>query len=383
MAITRKTIHAKPASHPRTQAKRKPDSARHQPDSARHKPVSARRKTSTSFSNWSAPSSVQTALTHLAGKRVILTTHSLADTDALASGFALSHLLGPKAIFALPDRANSEARRLFGSHMGGMLSFQSARAQFPFAPIILLDCNDPSLLPQLAAGGDGRKGRKNPSPHVSLLIDHHALSNNSVRGAHEWVEPEAASCSELVSSLLSPVSPELALFLIWGILSDSAHLGRASPRTLRALANLLERAQGTYEEIRNALRHPPSIQSRAAVLEGLRQATWAMDEGLLVALASVSGHESHVADALVGAGADAAFAGTCDKKSARISARISPGLASRTDLPALMGQVGRFLGGEGGGHPAAAGATGPKSERLSDALMLAQKLLAKQAMDEI
>ena len=315
------------------------------------------------------PASVHAALSRLAGKRVILTAHSLADTDALASGLALARFLGPQALFALPDRANSEARRLLGAMMGGAPSFQSARAQFPSAPVILLDCNDPSLLPQFST-----------KSKIFLLIDHHALSAHSVRGACEWVEPQAASCSELVAALIGPPSPPLARALIWGILSDSAHLLRADEHTFAILSHLLVRADSTYEEMLRALCHPPSLQSRAAVLEGLRQAAWRVEGEWLVASAEVSSHESHVADALLSAGADGAFVGTADKKGARLSARIRPGLSARTDLPALMSKVGRYLGGEGGGHPAAAGASGPKSERLSAALALACRLLVQNEL---
>ncbi|VVB56889.1 DHH family protein [uncultured archaeon] len=317
-------------------------------------------------SGWVPPASVRAALEKLAGGRVLITSHSLADTDAVASGLALARFLGPQAVFALPDRANSEARRLLGPQMAWMPPFSTARSQFPAAPLILLDCNDPGLLPQLSS-----------KSKILLLIDHHAVSSGSRRARHEWVEPEAASCSELVAALIARPAPDAARFLIWGLLSDSAHLVRAGPRTLRSLAALLERADGSYEEIRSQLRHPPSLQSRAAVLEGLRQVSWNVQREWLVACAEVSSHESHVAEALVGAGADAAFAGTADKKGARISARIRPGLSSSIDLPALMNAGGRFLGGTGGGHPAAAGAGGPRGEKLPQALALARRLLAQ------
>ena len=74
-----------------------------------------------------------------------------------------------------------------------------------------------------------------------------------------------------------------------------------------------------------------------------------------------------MADALVAAGADVAFVGTSDKKGARISARLRPSYATEVDLPGLMREVGRYLGGMGGGHPAAAGASGSKRERLEEA----------------
>ena len=309
------------------------------------------------------------AMRSLGGKAAIITFHSLGDTDAAASALALAEQIGPRAVVAWPDRTNSESRRLLGGEMerpGQFMQFRAARAKFPKAPIILLDANDPSILPQF---GDGEK--------ASLLIDHHALSRRSVRAKIEWVEPDASSACELVAALIPHPAPEQARWLALGILSDSAHLLRADARTFGTLARLLGRTDEDYEQLLNSLRQPENAQSRAAVLEGLRQATWRLEGEWLLASAAVSSHESHVADALLSAGADVAVAGTSDKKGARISARLRPSLAESIDLPAVMAQVGRSLGGMGGGHPAAAGASGPNGGKLNEAMALALRLCAE------
>lgn len=328
-----------------------------------------RKKMAGSAPAYLPPQALARALRALSGHPAIITTHSLADSDAAASCLALAEFLGSKAVVALPDRANSESRRLFATEMGAgaqAMPFETARAKYPKAPIILLDANDRSILPQF---GGGEK--------VSLLVDHHALSRHSVRAKIEWVEPDASSACELVASLIARPSPEAARWLILGILSDSAHLLRANARTFGTLARLLEHTDEDYEQLLNSLRQPQNAQSRAAVLEGLRQATWKLDGEWLLASAAVSSHESHVADALINAGADAAFAGTADKKGARISARLRPSLADRLDLPLLMREVGRFLGGDGGGHPAAAGASGPDGAKLDEAMALALRLCSE------
>ena len=162
-----------------------------------------------------------------------------------------------------------------------------------------------------------------------------------------------------------------------GILSDSAHLMRADANTFAALSRLIPLSSQSYEQLLNELRHPNNATCRAAVLEGLRQCTWKLQGERLLASAIVSSHESHVADALISAGADVAVAGTSDKKGARISARVRASLADEMDLPAIMRETGRALGGMGGGHPGAAGASGPRGERLEDAIGLALRLCAK------
>ncbi len=314
------------------------------------------------------PRQLVSAMKSLKGP-IIITFHSLGDTDAVAGAFALAEHLGPRAIVAWPDRTNSESRRLFRDEIERpekFMSFEAARQKWPDAPIVLLDANDRSILPQF------EKREK-----VFMLIDHHALSSNSIRAKIEWVEPQAASACELIAALIPSPSPQAAGWLALGILSDSARLLRADARTFGTLAGLLERADSDYEQLVNSLSQPQNAQSRAAVLEGLRQAVWKLDGEWLLASAAVSSHESHVADALISAGADVAFAGTADKKGTRISARIRPSLADKVDLPAIMENVGRRLGGMGGGHPAAAGASGPDGAKLDEAISLALRLASE------
>ncbi len=355
---------ARKSPRPRARAKKRlgarPPRPKKKAGASRIRPGASRVPVTLSYS---PPHPVLSALRRLRGHRVIITAHSLADTDAVASSAALAEWLGPRAVHALADRANSEARRLLPDELHAALPFSQARGRWPSAPILLLDANDPALLPHLSG------------ERIELIIDHHAISADSVRARAEWVEPRAASCSELVASIIGHAHPQAARALALGILSDSAQLLRAEPPTLRALASLLEHCDCTHEQLLEQLRQPAKPESRAAVLEGLRQSAWRLEGGWLLASSSVSSHESHVADALISAGADAAFVGSADANGARLSARLRPRLASRTDLPGLMREVGRFLGGMGGGHPAAAGARGPKGERLGDALILAQRLL--------
>ncbi|MDE1798316.1 MAG: bifunctional oligoribonuclease/PAP phosphatase NrnA, partial [Candidatus Micrarchaeota archaeon] len=77
-------------------------------------------------------------------------------------------------------------------------------------------------------------------------------------------------------------------------------------------------------------------------------------------------------------GADLALVGTSDSHGARLSARLRPALSRRVHLPYLCHQMGQLLGGNGGGHPAAGGATGPNAGKLAEALRLGQKLFLQE-----
>ncbi len=316
-----------------------------------------------------APAWVKKSLHSLKGKPVLLTFHSLADLDACASALALAEELGPHAVIAPPDRLNSESRRLLGTQVKGWPSFEQARQQHPNAPVILLDANDPSILPQFK-----------PKISVDILIDHHAPQDGSISSPVSWIDPDASSTCELVAHFIARPSPEQARALVLGILSDSARLVRADAETFAILSRLLRECPQSYEDLLTELEQPASPASRAAVLEGLRQATWLTEGSWVVATASVSSHESHVADALVRSGADVAFVGCSDSHGVRLSARLRPALSRRVHLPFLCHQLGSLLGGSGGGHPSAAGANGPRAEKLEEALRLAQQLfLAEMA----
>lgn len=309
------------------------------------------------------PQNAIRAVNNLRGRECIITFHSLGDLDACASALSLCEELGIKAVVASPDRINSESKRILGNLANNIQLFENARGSMKNAPIVLLDSSDPSLLKHL-------KGEK-----IFLLIDHHAKSAKSLKAGVEWVEPDASSTCELMASIIDEPTYLQARLLVLGIISDSAHLVRADKETFAALSHLLEFSDSTYEELLAQINLPESVGSRAGVLEGIRQAVWAKKGDLLIATAAVSSHESHVAEVLVSAGADAAFAGTANAKGdARISARIRPSLSDKIDLPKLMEEVGKKIGGHGGGHPAAAGASGPDGSDVPDALQMCQKL---------
>ncbi|MDE1798010.1 MAG: DHH family phosphoesterase, partial [Candidatus Micrarchaeota archaeon] len=245
-----------------------------------------------------APTWVKKALNALKGKSVIITFHSSADLDACASAYALAGELGEQAVVAPPDRINSESRRLLGEQAKAWPLFSKARAAHPHAPVILLDANDPSILPQFKREG-GSPSKPAYSPAVDILIDHHAPQGGSVSSPVAWIDPDASSTCELAAHFVPRPTAEQARALVLGILSDSARLVRADAETFAVLSRLLRECPQSYEQLLTELEQPASPASRAAVLEGLRQTAWLNEGSWVVATATVASHEAHVADALV------------------------------------------------------------------------------------
>jgi len=301
------------------------------------------------------------ALKELRGKRCIITFHSLADLDACASALALAQHMGKKCVIAMQDRINSQSRVVLGEDAKEFSNFGQAVKKFPKAPIILLDCNDKTLLPQMQ------------DKRVHILIDHHAKGEGSVSAKFEWVNPEFSSCAQMISSLLKKPGAMQAKILILGILADSANLASADPDAFLQIARLLEIYGEDFERLQGTLHSPRPAEGRMAVLEGLRNISFARKGDIICAIAQVGSYESHVADAFIRAGADGAFVGSASKNSAKISARIGGRIEPHLNLPALMEEVGKIIGGSGGGHPLAAGASGKIAQNIEKALLIAQK----------
>ncbi|MFA5108061.1 MAG: DHHA1 domain-containing protein [Candidatus Micrarchaeia archaeon] len=312
------------------------------------------------------PSKVRNALASLKGKRCVITFHSLADLDACAGALALSNHIGKNAIVAMQDRINSACKRVLGADAKKIVLFSDAIKKFPDAKIILLDCNDISLLPSL----EGK--------NAELLIDHHALGTDSARAKSMWINPQASSVCEMISLLIKKPDREQAKWLIYGIVSDSNHLLHANAGTFSALSKLNECTDEEFENIVESMHMPQPAQSRIAILEGVKNSSILKRGEIICASTTATSCESHVADTLIRSGADCAFAGSFSKEWVGISARMKKKYIANVDLPQIMAEVGAFLGGNGGGHPTAAGATGTNPQKLEDALSLAQELFFEQ-----
>ncbi|MFH0926953.1 MAG: DHH family phosphoesterase [Candidatus Micrarchaeota archaeon] len=316
------------------------------------------------------PKKLLLALKNLRGKRCIITFHSLADLDACASAISLASFLGKNAIVAMQDCINSQSRKIIGPKiLARMQKFSLARKKFPKAPVIVLDCNEKGLLPAL---GDGARG--GGQGQIKILIDHHAKTPGSINADSAWIDPESSSASQMVSLLVKKPDDGQARLLLLGIISDSANFANSNPDTFMAVSRLLKTAVIEFSQLQEMLHVPKSPQSRMNILEGLRNVSFCEKGGLICATAQVPSHESHVAEILVRSGADCAFAACASKKECAISARMKMAHISSVDLPEIMREVGEVLGGSGGGHPAAAGASGPKAYEAEEALDLCQRL---------
>lgn len=299
----------------------------------------------------------------LAGKRVIITFHSLGDLDAVGSAIALQRFLGKKAVIAPPDRPNSSARKLLLYTETPTTPFSELKLAQNDA-IIVLDSSSPHLLAHLA-------GIK-----PDIIIDHHGRFGGEVSAKKEINDPAASSTCEMLYFMLNPTDRISCMSLLMGIVSDSAYFKSASSRTFEAVAALLERSGFSYSQIASLAAAPEALDERVEALRSCQSVSAERIGGHIVATAVAKSHEAHFADVLVHLGADIAFVG-CAGEEARISARMREGLKGHVRLDRIMFEVGKVLGGSGSGHELAAGASGSK-ENLRAALGICVKLSEQQ-----
>ena len=301
----------------------------------------------------------------ISAKRIIITFHSQGDLDAVGGAIALSRALGKKAIIAAPDRPSSSARRLL-DYTGTSYSLFSdiKRAQGDY--ILVIDSSSPSLLSHLTG------------IQPDLMIDHHARLGGEVSAKKAINDPSASSTCEILYFLLKPKDKVSCIALLLGIIADSASFKSATPATFNAASELLSRSGVPYSQLLSLSQAPESLSER---IEALRSCSSVSAEHVgehIIALGMAKSHEAHFADVLVSLGADVAFVG-CTGEDGRISARARDSLQGQMRLDKVMAEVGKVMGGNGGGHAYAAGATG-KREMVRESLAVCKKLAEQQIL---
>ncbi|MEM2963047.1 MAG: DHH family phosphoesterase [Candidatus Anstonellales archaeon] len=295
-------------------------------------------------------------LKRLYSSNVLLTFHSQGDLDAVASASALYFFL-PKSTIFMQDSINAESRKLAES-LGIKIERISEANLSNFSSIVLLDCNSRILVPNLKAD------------KVDLIIDHHPPHQDLIPSTTSVIDPNSCATCEVLCSLIpqTKITKKIALCLLAGIVSDSAHFRSASNKTFQTVSRLLCKAGITYYELLEQIHTPTDISQRFEMLRAMQGVNFERKGNFLVVTAIVNSFEAHVASTLVYAGADFAFVAHKGKKQLRISARVSRAGMSVVDLSSIMSQVSAVFGGSGGGHPYAAGYDGDCPEKAEEIL---------------
>jgi nanoRNase/pAp phosphatase (c-di-AMP/oligoRNAs hydrolase) len=283
-------------------------------------------------------------------KNILYLGHRNADPDAIGSGFALQQAFGG-SLGAVEGA--SKAGRALASAIGAELILDP-----PFDNFDLVVVVDASVRLQLR--------------HVQLsryaVVDHH-LDRGMLEGAEFYIQRPANSTSEIVWKILkharSVISPQMALGLMAGIISDTGRFRRASVESFTAAAELLHAGGIDYEDALDVLSIPVDLSQRIATLRAASRTDLERIDDWLIATTDINSFEGSSAMALVELGADIAFAAGKHEGLSRVSGRASrEAVRAGINLARILAEVALDHGGEGGGHMAAAAMEAPGEAKI-------------------
>ncbi|NYZ74237.1 DHH family phosphoesterase [Candidatus Micrarchaeota archaeon] len=293
----------------------------------------------------------QRFLSSCKGKKIAIATHSRADVDSLASAFAISRLL-PGSVICTSEEMG-EGARMLAEKAGIRAEDITGLDKKKFDGLIVVDTSAYTLLPEA-------KGWK-----LLCIIDHHRSEGRDMKAEFEIVDSDAPSASEIVAALLPSIDKDVAFALCTGIIADGARFKSARANTFTTLGRLMDIAKADYHELLEIAEPEQSQEGKIAVLTAMKRVEFIYSAGYVIATSEVGSKESDAASLIVEA-ADVAFVANWknETKETRISARA--GKSVKVQLNKVMSAVADELGGAGGGHAKAAGAS--LKARSQDAL---------------
>ncbi len=275
-------------------------------------------------------------------RKLAIATHSRADADGLSSAYALSKILPGSAIFSSEEPGEGAA--MLVEKLGIALRPLTPAARKEFGGLVVLDTSAYTLLPEA-------KGWK-----LLLIVDHHRADGRDMEAEFELIDEQSPSTAEIIAGVIDDVDRDAAFGLAVGIISDAARFKSARAQTFEALGGLMKRWKLDYPELLEYAEPEPREEAKLAMLKAMQRVQFIYGGGHLIATSEVGSNESDAASLLAEA-ADVAFVAKWkdEENATRISARARKSV--KIPLNRVLAAVARELGGAGGGHPKAAGAS--------------------------
>jgi nanoRNase/pAp phosphatase (c-di-AMP/oligoRNAs hydrolase) len=274
-------------------------------------------------------------------KKVIITTHTRADADAISSAYALSKAI-PKSIICIEDELGEDAELLVQKFGIETTNFSKLNKK-DFEGLVVVDTSAYTLLPQA-------KGWK-----ILCIIDHHRSDGRDMKAELEIIDETSPSSAEIVANIVPRIDKETAFALSVGIIADGARFKSARAETFAMLAKLMKKSGAEYSELLSFAEPEPKAEAKIAILTAMKRVEFVYSAGYLIATSEVGSNESDAAS-LIAEAADVAFVAKWKdfENETRISARARKSV--HVPLNKVMAEVAKELGGAGGGHQKAAGA---------------------------
>lgn len=302
-------------------------------------------------------------------QQVVITTHRLADVDAMASVIALKNILfnkfPDKKVAAVIPQVNRLAEKL----QADLFPTPQITPQWPsyIDVMVILDANDLKMTEFPLS--EEEIGKVIPLKTVGeiFIIDHHiepVKVDPRIKAMH--ILNNYSSTAEIVAEffIVLGISTDLVIakILLLAILTDTGNFRYANNHTLENTEHLLGLYNLNIRDLIILLQIPmPRPERIARIRAAMRIEKLHYLGDFVLAISHVSSYEASSCKALIDLGADMSFVIAYNKKEKnfRISSRASEEtLQKGVHLGKFMGLLGEKFGGSGGGHNGAAGCYG-------------------------
>ncbi len=275
--------------------------------------------------------------------KLVITTHRKADMDGLSCAYSL-HQIFPKSIIAVDDL--DEGAKGLADFLGIQTHPIRELDKHKYAGLVVVDTASYTLLESAREW------------QIKLVIDHHHPQGRDMKTERMIVDDHSPSAAQMIAALMPPssINKDVAFALSIGIISDTARFKSSSADTFEILGRLMKICGASYLELLEIADPEHRSDVKAAILKAMQRVNFVYVDNILVATSEVSSNESDAAQ-VISEAADVAFVASWKDKEmeTRISARARK--SCPIELNEVMKEVGVSLGGNGGGHPKAAGAS--------------------------
>ncbi|MFX0081330.1 MAG: bifunctional oligoribonuclease/PAP phosphatase NrnA [Candidatus Hodarchaeota archaeon] len=305
-------------------------------------------------------------LTFLKGKKILITTHDLADIDGFVSCFALKFFLlqhTNKPISILLSELSNHTKNF-------MLNFSEKLPEFnfnyksevkfsEFDVCIITDTNDLSQI-QFSCS----EVIKLEIPYV--FIDHHHFNKNKLQNGNiaslNLINDNAISTSEIILDLFNyynqNITPPYKNLIVAAILTDSGFFKYGNNETIKKVSDLLD-GEVNFQELKLMLKTEVDISEKIAKIKGLQRVELIRKGDYLIGISNVSSFGASVASMLIKTGCDISIIYTKEKSKNLINSRAKKSICMKTGLHLgkILEEISEDSNGSGGGHDGAASLT--------------------------
>jgi nanoRNase/pAp phosphatase (c-di-AMP/oligoRNAs hydrolase) len=314
-------------------------------------------------------------------KSILIIGHQNSDPDAVCSAYAfliLARRINPKlkVSFTSPDGVSKLSKQILAS-VPLQVSIEPDISAVDL--IVTVDTNTPQQLGAL-------KDTVLDSAKPLAMIDHHAPHPENAKIAKIVICDEKATSTceivlEMYAKLHVSMSRAVSQALMVGLLVETGHMSIATRRTFRSAYSLIE--AGANPEVASALTRTTMDDSeRIARIKSAQRTHVERVDRWLIALSEVGSYHASAARALVSLGAHLAVVAGKRNDELTLSLRSTRDFVEGTGIHLgsdLATPLGVHMGGMGGGHATAAGASvrGDVNEALKLVLKIVREFVSK------